>query len=104
MVTTGFSRIHVAKYANNGGVNSYSGCRELARAKRMTTDITTTEENKFYANNQLAEYEPAAFKEGNAKIGVDGLSGEEEAFILGLIESKMQVGDAEVAVVEFGKS
>ena len=104
MVTTGFSRIHVAKYANNGGVNSYSGCRELARAKSMSTDITTTEENKFYANNQLAECEPAAFKEGTAKISVDGLTGEEEAFILGIIESTMQVGGQEVAVVEYGDS
>ena len=104
MVTTGFSRIHVAKYENSGGVNSYTGCRELARAKSMSTDITTTEENKFYANNQLAEYEPAAFKEGNSKIVVDGLTAEEEAFILGITESKMQVGGAEVAVVEFGKS
>lgn len=104
MVTTGFSRIHVAKYANNGGVNSYSGCRELARAKSMSTDITTTDENKFYANNQLAECEPAAFKEGTAKISVDGLSGEEEAFILGITESKMEVGGQEVAVVEFGET
>ena len=56
MVTTGFSRIHVAKYENSGGVNSYTGCRELARAKSMSTDITTTEENKFYANNQLAKH------------------------------------------------
>lgn len=104
MVTTGFSRIHVAPYACVGGVNTYSGYRELARAKSMSTDITTTEENKFYANNQLAESEPATFKEGKLKIVVDGLSADEEALLMGIAETKMQVGDSEVAVVEFGKS
>ena len=108
MVTTGFSRIHVAKYTCSGGVSGYSGCRELARAKSMSTDITTTEENKFYANNQLAESEPSTFKEGKAKIVVDGLTAEEEAFILGIAESTVNTGTAddpvEVPVIAFGKS
>ena len=79
MVTTGFSRIHVAKYAYSGGSVTYSGCVELARGRSMETDIETTDENSYYANNKLAEVEPAQFKEGTAKIKVDGLSGAEEA-------------------------
>lgn len=104
MVTTGYSRIHVAKYGFADGKVSYSGCIELARARGMETDIETTDENKFYANNQVAETEPARFKSGTAKITVDGLSAEEEAFILGITESKVTVGDEEVAVVKFGNT
>lgn len=102
MVTTGYSRIHVAKYAYADGKVTYSGCIELARARGMETDIETTDENNFYANNQVAETEPARFKSGKAKITVDGLNGEEEAFILGIEESTVTVGEKEVPVVKFG--
>lgn len=104
MVTTGFSRIHVAVYANNGGTVTYSNCKELARAKNMDISVETSDENNYYANNQLAECEPAAFKSGALKIGVDGLSGTEEAMILGIAETTMQVGGKEVKVVKFGKA
>ena len=104
MVTTGYSRVHVAKYEYTDGSMTYSGCRELARARSMETDVETTDENTFYANNKVAEVEPAKFKNGKAKITVDGLSGEEEAFILGIEETKMTVGDKEVAIVKFGEN
>ena len=98
MVTTGFSRIHVATYSNTGSTVTYTGVQELARAKKMESDITTKDDNNFYANNGLAETEPAKMKEGKLKLTVDGLSAEEEALILGITES--QVG--EVAAIEFG--
>lgn len=104
MVTTGFSHIHVAEYSAAGGVVTYSGCRELARAKSMSIDVTAMDANNFYANDELAETESATFKEGNAKLTVDGLSGEEEALILGIKESTVQVGDKAVPVVKYGKS
>ena len=104
MVTTGYSRIHVAKYSNTTGTTQYSGCTEIARARSMETDIETTDENAFYANNILAEIEPAQFKNGTAKMKVDGLSAEEEALILGIQESKITVDGKEVSVVKFGKS
>lgn len=100
MVTTGFSRVHVAKYENAGSVVSYSGCRELARARSMETDVETTEDNNFYANNRLAEQEPAQFANGTATITVDGLSAEEEAFILGIEPVK----DGEVEEIQYGES
>lgn len=84
MVTTGFSRIHVAKYSNVGSLVTYSDCRELARARNMETSVNTSEDNNFYANNRVAEQEPAQFVSGSANIGVDGLDPEEEAFILGI--------------------
>lgn len=102
MVTTGFSDIHVALYNANGTTVTYSGVRELARAKSMSIDVTTTDANKFYANNQLAESEPASFKEGTVKIVVDGLTAEEEAFLMGIEESTVTVDSKEVPVVKFG--
>ena len=104
MVTTGFSRIHVALYTAADGVVTYSGCKELARAKSMSTEISATEDNNFYVNNQLGETEPASFSNGTAKIVVDGLSAEEEALIMGIKDSTVQVNNEEVAVVKFGKS
>ena len=104
MVTTGFSRIHVAMYSAADGVVTYSGCKELARAKSMSTEISATEDNNFYVNNQLGETEPASFSNGTAKIVVDGLSAEEEALIMGIKDSTVQVNNEEVAVVKFGKS
>lgn len=102
MVTTGFSRIHVATYAANGGTVTYTGCRELARARNMDVDITTTEDNNYYTNNQLSEKEPASMKEGALKITVDGLTAEEEGLILGIVAEKMTVGGTEVDVIKYG--
>lgn len=99
MVTTGFSRIHVALYQNTGSAVSYSGCREIARARSMETSVETTEDNNFYANNRLAEQEPAQFKSGSATIVVDGLDPDEEAFILGI---KASASDGEVSEVAYG--
>lgn len=104
MVTTGFSDIHVAEYAEAGGVVTYSGCRKLARSKSMDISVTAMDANNFYADDMLAESETAAFKEGQAKIVVDGLDGEEEAFILGIEESTVKVGGKDVPVVKYGKN
>ena len=104
MVTTGFSRIHVAQYAAAGGVVTYSDVRELARARSMDLSVEVTEESHFYANNKVAETEPAAFKSGKVKLTVDGLSVEEEALILGITMTKGQVNGEEVEEMAYGKS
>lgn len=100
MTTTGYSRIHVARYNYDGTAVTYSGCREIARARSMETDIETSEDNNFYANNRLAEQEPASFVSGTATITVDGLDGEEEAFILGVEAQKAEGRDG--VSIEFG--
>lgn len=100
MVTTGFSRIHVARYSNVDSTVTYSGCRELARAQSMEANVETTDDNNFYANNRLAEQEPAQFKNGTATVVVDGLDPDEEAFILG-IEATAASGDG-VDEIEYG--
>jgi len=68
----------------------------------METDVETTEDNAFYANNRVAEIEPAQFANGTATITVDGLSGEEEAFILGITPT--EAGPDGVEEVEYGES
>ena len=103
MVTTGLSRIHVAKYTNAGTTVTYSDCRELGRAKSMDISVNSTDENKFYANNKLAETEPAMFKDGSAKVGVDGLTAEEQGFILGVEATEtVKVGEKQIEVYNFG--
>lgn len=93
MVTTGFSRIHVAVYSNTGTTVTYTGCKELARARQMTVAVETTKENAFYANNRLAEVEPAQFSSGTADIEVDGLTPEEESMILGLVAESVETSE-----------
>lgn len=89
MVTTGFSRIHVALYSKGDATVTYTGVRELARARSMTLSVETSQENAFYANNVLAEVEPAMFTSGSADVEVDGLDSEEESLILGLASAQM---------------
>lgn len=84
MVTTGFSRIHVAKYSAANGEITYTQCRELARARSMSLDVKSVDSNDYYTNNALSETESAVFSSGTVTLVVDGLSGEEEAFILGI--------------------
>ncbi len=93
MVTTGFSRIHVAVYSNSDTTVTYTGVKELARARQMTLATETTKENAFYANNVLAEVEPAQFASGTADIEVDGLDPEEQGTILGLTSEN--IGDVD---------
>lgn len=98
MITIGFSRIHVAKYSAESGKVTYSQCRELARARSMDISVDSVDSNDYYANNVLSESEGAVFSKGTATIVVDGLTAEEEAFILGIpVSSDEENGD-----VEFG--
>lgn len=97
MVATGFSRIHVAKYSAANGEITYTQCRELARARSMEISVDSVDSNDYYANNVLAESEGAVFSKGTATIVVDGLTAEEEAFILGIPIPESDEGD-----VEFG--
>lgn len=100
MVTKGFSRIHVAKYTAASGTVTYSECRELARARSMSVEIQSVDANDYCTNNVLSETESAVFSSGTATLVVDGLSGEEEAFILGIpISDQTPKAD-----IEFGDS
>ena len=85
MVTTGFSNVHIATYESDGGNVTYSGVRKLGRSVSMSIDISTSDDNEFFADDRLAETETgSAFTNGSGTCTVDGLTAEEEAFIMGL--------------------
>lgn len=84
MVTTGFSKPYVAKYANSGTSVTYTGGMVLARGVDVSLEIETADDNNFYADNVIAETEPAAFTSGEATITVDGLANNAETLIMGL--------------------
>lgn len=102
-VCTGFSQPYVAKYANTGGVVSYSGCMQLARGVSVSLSLDTTDDNNFYADNIVAETAAAVFTSGTATLTVDGLLAEAEKFILGLPETtKVEAGGSQVNVTHYG--
>lgn len=83
-VATGFSFPYVARYAANEGVITFSNAMELARGVSVNVSPTTSDANKFYANNQEAESGPNRFTGGTATLTVDGLLVAAERFIMGL--------------------
>lgn len=72
-VAIGFSQPYVAVYAASAGVVSYSGGQKLARGVSVSLDVSTTDENIFYADNQAAETAGGVFSDGTVNLTVDGL-------------------------------
>lgn len=107
MVTTGFSDIYVAVYSASGQTVTYTELTKLARARSLSLSLDTTDDNNYYADNELAETESgASFTSGTVEITVDGLDGDEEALIYGIPteDSTVQVNDSPVAELRFGDS
>ena len=105
IVTTGFSNIHVALYADDGGNVTYTGVRKLGRSVSMSTDISTSDDNNFYADDRLAETETgSAFTDGSGTMTIDGLTPDDEAFLMGLkAGNPVQVdGSNSVETLEYG--
>lgn len=104
VVTTGFSNIHVALYSANSGVVSYTGVRKLGRSVSMSTDISTSDDNNFYADDRLSETETgSAFTDGSGTLTIDGLTPDDEAFLMGLKDgNSVQVESQTVETLEYG--
>lgn len=83
-VCTGFSKPYVANYAANGGIITYSNGRTLARGVNVTLSPNSSDDNNFYADNQLAESASGAFTGGSVSLTVDGLFRSAERMIMGL--------------------
>lgn len=105
-VTTGFSDVHVALYSAESGTVKYTSVRKLGRSVSMSTDISTSDDNNFYADDVLAETETgSAFTDGSGSIAIDGLSSDEEAFIMGLDSgNSYQVESQNIETFEYGES
>lgn len=107
MVTTGFRNIYVAKYSNEDTTVSYTGFQKLARARGFSLDVGTSDDNQYFADDSLAETESgASFASGTLELTVDGLTGEEEALLFGIVTSSstVQVNEKPVTEVRFGDS
>ena len=86
-VCTGFSCPYVALYSAGNGSPTYSSGQRLARGVSIQISPTTSDDNKFYADNVAAESAPGKFTGGTATLVVDGLLEAAEALIMGLPEA-----------------
>lgn len=81
-VCTGFSHPYVALYHANAGVITYTNGRSLARGVDVSIDPDTAD-NKFYADNTVAEDASGIFTGGKATVTVDGLKPDSTRLITG---------------------
>ena len=104
-VITGYSKPYVAKYTAAGSTVTYSNGMPLARGVDVEISVETADDNKFYANNAVAETAPAVFRSGTAKLTVDGLKDAARRLLEGLGEpQEIAVGDRTVNVDGYGQS
>lgn len=83
-VVIGFSKPYVAKYAEAGGVITYSDGQLLARGVRVSAEPESSDNNNFYADNIVAESDAGTFTGGTVTLTVDGLLQDAEKLIQGL--------------------
>lgn len=83
-VITGYSKPYVALYAASSNTVTYSGGMALARGVELQIEPESTDDNRFYADNIIAENEAGTFTGGTATITVDGLKDAANKLIYGL--------------------
>lgn len=86
-VAIGFSQPYVAVYSANGGTVTYSNGQKLARGVSVSLDVSSTDANIFYADNQAAETAGGEFSDGSVTLTVDGLLLAAHRLIRGLPEA-----------------
>ncbi len=105
MVTTGFSKPYVAKYSATGTTVTYSSGIALGRGVSLSLEIDTADDNKFYADNVVAETETSQFTSGSVTATVDGLESDAAKMIFGLgAVQDLTVGDTSVSMQPYGAS
>lgn len=103
-VCTGFSLPYVAIYTESSGTVTYSSGQKLARGVEVSMDITTGDNNIFYADNVAAEIVGGTFQEGTVTLTVDGLLDTSEKLIQGITSSTVSVGTATITVYSYDKN
>lgn len=101
-VITGFSKPYVAKYAVSNGTVSYSDEMVLARGVSVSLDIESSDDNNFYADNQVAESASGVFSSGTVTLTVDGTKKGARRLIFGLPAASTATGSA--GLVMYGDS
>lgn len=89
-VITGFSKPFVALYSTSGTTVTYTGGIPLARGVEVQIEPESTDDNRFYADNIVAENEAGTFNGGTATITVDGLKDAANKLIFGLPTADQQ--------------
>ena len=89
-VITGFSKPFVALYSASGTTVTYTGGIPLARGVEVQIEPESTDDNRFYADNIVAENEAGTFNGGTATITVDGLKDAANKLIFGLPTADQQ--------------
>ena len=104
-VCTGFSDPFVAKYNYAGGAVSFTNGMRLARGVKVNVSPTVSDDNNFYADNEVAESDSGMFTGGTATLTVDGLHMAAERFIYGLPEpEEVAYGESQKAnFTKFGR-
>ena len=83
-VKTGFSKPYVAVYGASGGTIAYTDGAILARGVNVTVSPESSDDNKFYADNQAVESAAGIFTGGTVTLEVDGLESAAYRLIYGL--------------------
>lgn len=84
-VITGFSKPYAAIYTNSGnGLVTYSNVRRLARGVEVSLEPESADDNKFYADNVVAESAGGVFTGGQVTLTVDGLFNDVRSLFFGL--------------------
>ena len=83
-VCTGYSLPWIAKYTASAGVVTYSLAQRLARGVSVSVSANSSSDNKFYADNQVAESADGVFTDGTVELVVDGLLDSARKLIYGL--------------------
>lgn len=86
-VLTGFSLPYVALYTvstTSSNTVIYSSGQKLARGVSVSLDPSVADDNRFYADNLIAETAPGVMNGGTVTLTVDGLLESAEALVLGL--------------------
>ena len=85
MPKVGLSRLYLAKYsADTLGNVTYTGGKRSARMVNYSTSIASTDNNDFYADDELAESETGRFLSGTVSVETAEIDTEMSAMILGL--------------------
>lgn len=86
-VVIGFSKPCYALYSISETTVTYSGGAVLARGVSVSLEVESSEDNNFYADNDVAESDNGAFVSGNGTLTVDGLNPPAKKAVFGLPEA-----------------
>lgn len=73
-VGTGISQVYIADYAASNGVVTYSEVERMARLVKADPSLDVSDENKFHADNVVAESDSGRMTGGTLTLTVDGLT------------------------------